>query len=129
MLIEPDRSLAKQYWSVLEEAGHEVIICLSGQLAIVAADEQTPDVVILELLLKKHNGIEFLYEFSSYPEWQSVPIIIQTLVPHEKVQGAPALKQVNLKKYIYKPSSSLKTLVQAVDETLQKNKVAVQKHS
>lgn len=114
LLIEPNRALAKQYWQVLEQSGHEVIICLNGQMAIMAADEQTPDVVVLELQLKKHNGVEFLYEFRSYPEWQSVPVIIQTLVPEDEFKGATALPHLNIYKYLYKPTSSLKALTDAV---------------
>jgi DNA-binding response OmpR family regulator len=120
LLIEPNRNLAKQYWTVLEQAGHEVIICLNGQMAIGAADEQTPDIIILELQLKKHNGIEFLYEFRSYPEWQSVPVIVHSMVPQENLQGAAALPLLKLVNYLYKPASSLKKLVQAVDEALAK---------
>lgn len=123
LLIEPNRILAKQYWTVLEQAGHEVIICLNGQMGIGAADEQTPDLVILELQLKKHNGIEFLYEFRSYPEWQNVPVIAHTMVSEDKLAGASVLPLLGLSNYIYKPVSNLQKLVQAVDEALAKKPV------
>jgi DNA-binding response OmpR family regulator len=118
LLIEPNRILAKQYWRVLEDAGHEVIICLNGQMAIMAADEQTPDLVVLELQLKKHNGIEFLYEFRSYEEWQHVPVVVQTLVPEEAFRGAAALPHLNISHYLYKPASNLQALVDAVTAAL-----------
>ncbi len=123
LLIEPNRMLAKQYWTVLEQAGHEVIICLNGQMGIGAADENTPDLVILELQLKKHNGIEFLYEFRSYPEWQNVPVIAHTMVAENKLEGAAVLPLLGLSAYIYKPTSNLKNLVQSVEDALVKKPI------
>jgi DNA-binding response OmpR family regulator len=119
LLIEPDRLLAKHYAGVLRAAGHEVICCLTGQSAIQAADEHTPDVVILELQLKGHNGVEFLYEFRSYPEWQSIPVIVQTLVPPQVLENIAAVPLLGIAAYLYKPTSNLEKLTDAVADLLQ----------
>lgn len=118
LLIEPNRLLARQYWAALEKAGHEVVICTTGHEAVFAADEQTPDVIVLELHLKRHNGVEFLYEFRSYPEWQSVPVIVHSLVPQETVVNAATWHLLDVAKYIYKPQASLAKLVDAVGDVV-----------
>ena len=118
LLVEPNRLLAKQYWAALEKVGHEVIICVNGHEAIFAADEQTPDVVVVELQLKGHNGVEFLYEFRSYPEWQRIPVVVQSLVPAEEVTAAATWSLLGISAYLYKPTTKLAKLVAVVDDLL-----------
>lgn len=118
LLIEPDRILAKHYAAVLEAAGHIVTACITGQAAIQAADEQTPDLVVLELQLKGHNGVEFLYEFRSYSEWQHTPVVVHTLVPELAMDGISTVALLNIQTYLYKPTTSLRQLTDAVDEAL-----------
>lgn len=118
LLIEPDRILAETYDKALASAGNQVITCASAQSAIMAADHEAPDIVILELQLVEHSGVEFLYEFRSYPEWQHVPIIIQTLVPpNEFSENRHLLKnELGVQQYLYKPRANLRDLLRAVNE-------------
>jgi DNA-binding response OmpR family regulator len=118
LLIEPDRVLADTYRSALHSAGHKVLMCASAQSAIFAADSRKPDIVILELQLIEHSGIEFLYEFRSYPEWQDIPVIIHSNVPPaEFAQSKQILeKALGIDGYYYKPLTSLRTLLRAVED-------------
>jgi DNA-binding response OmpR family regulator len=117
LLIEPDRLLAKTYLQALESAGHTVQVCATAQTAVFCADDQQPDAVIMELQLVGHSGIEFLYEFRSYADWQEVPVIIATNVPAGEFSGSWQLlkKELGVGSYFYKPLLSLKTLLAAVD--------------
>jgi DNA-binding response OmpR family regulator len=120
LLIEPDKILAETYRQALEQAGHSVSISHTAQSAVHFADESIPDVVVLELQLAGHSGVEFLYEFRSYPEWQHVPLILHTLVPPQALRiSEQLLDQLHISAYFYKPSTSLRKLVRAVNETLQ----------
>jgi DNA-binding response OmpR family regulator len=118
LLIEPDRLLADTYRQALEAASHKVIMCASAQSAIFAADTVMPDVVILELQLVDHSGIEFLYEFRSYPEWQQVPVLIQSTVPAREFDNSWDLlkTQLGVTAYHYKPLTSLQTLISSVND-------------
>lgn len=120
LLIEPDRLLAETYARSLTEAGHQVMTCSGAQAAIMAADQQCPDVVILELQLIEHSGVEFLYEFRSYPEWQAIPVIIQTGVPPGEFSGNEQLlkSELGVRVYLYKSVTSLQQLIAAVGDHL-----------
>lgn len=119
LLLEPDRILAEIYGRALSSEGHQVVPCASAQAAVLAADQQRPDVVLLELQLIEHSGIEFLYEFRSYAEWQSIPVIIHTHVPpSEFATQWQVLKQLGIGAYLYKSHASLKQLSRTVDEQL-----------
>jgi DNA-binding response OmpR family regulator len=116
VLLEPDRMLAETYGQSFESEGHSVTPCASAQAAIMAADQQQPDIVILELQLIEHSGIEFLYEFRSYIDWQTVPVIVHSHVPaHEFATNSRLLsEQLGVNQYLYKPFTSLSTLLQAI---------------
>ncbi len=120
MLIEPDRLLAESYVQALQAAGHEVNAASGAQAAIMAADAIRPDIVVLELQLVEHSGIEFLYEFRSYPDWQGVPVLIHTHVPAAEFNDSWKLlkDELGVRDYLYKPHTSLKRLTASVNEHL-----------
>lgn len=120
LLIEPDHSLAWAYRSALESAGHGVLMSTSAQTAVDAADEVRPDAVIMELQLVAHSGIEFLYEFRSYADWQNVPVIILSKVPPAEFNqcGRTMREHLGVSEYCYKPQTDLKQLLRVVMNTL-----------
>lgn len=93
LLIEPDAILAGTYVAALEASRHTVVWAQTAQQAVFAADEQKPDVVVLEMQMARHNGVEFLYEFKSYPEWQGIPVIILTSLPVIDLENLAVLRR------------------------------------
>lgn len=120
LLIEPDRILGETYQHVLQSAGYEVTLVAGAQTAVASADKKRPDLVILELQLVEHSGIEFLYEFRSYPDWQDIPVLIHSQVPPiEFSDNLELLKnELNVVNYLYKPQTKLSKLVEVVAEQM-----------
>ena len=118
LVIEPDAVLATTYAEALMQAGYQPVVAATAQSAIHAADEQLPDLIILELQLAAHNGIEFLHEFRSYPEWQDVPVIINSYTPPQEYQQVQETLATTLgvRAFLYKPRISLQLLLRAVAE-------------
>lgn len=119
LLLEPDTILGHTYATALGQSSHKVIWCQTAQDAISDIDVHLPDIVVLELQLALHNGIEFLYEFRSYADWHHIPVIILSHVP----PGLQAISDVlwdhlNVVAYHYKPMTKLVDLIKSVDSTL-----------
>jgi CheY-like chemotaxis protein len=115
LLVEPDRLQARAYGMAFERSGHTMVHARTAQAAVQATDEQMPDVVVLELQMPGHNGVEFLYEFRSYPEWLQIPIILHTFVPLRELAHAAALKnELGVRRILYKPTTTLTTLCETV---------------
>jgi CheY-like chemotaxis protein len=120
LLVEPDKVQARTYVAALERVGHSIAHATGAQSAVQAADAQTPDIVVLELQLPGHNGVEFLYEFRSYPEWLRVPVLLHTFTPpHELSFAATLQKELGVRRILYKPTTTLADLCAAVYETAQ----------
>ena len=108
LMIEPDHILGDVYKNHLEKFNYRVRLCNDVQQAINDIDALEPDLIILELKMKGHNGYEFLYELRSYPEWQNIPVIIHSMIPEGDTgldQGSKA--ELGIVEYLYKPTSSL----------------------
>ncbi len=120
LLIEPDLILAMTARKFLENLGHEVHWRADAQSAINSADETAPDVVVMELQLAQHSGMEFLFEFRSYPEWQRVPIIVISDLPPKQLNiSSPAWKQLDIAAYFYKPKAKLVHIANAIDKAVE----------
>jgi DNA-binding response OmpR family regulator len=120
LLVEPDYKLARIYKKALEEHGHTVDLANTAQTGVMSADNQKPDLVILELQLVEHSGIEFLYEFRSYNEWQGIPVIVHSQVPPGEFNGSWQVltDELGVQEYMYKPKTSLKQLTNKIDALL-----------
>lgn len=120
LFIEPDKVLGKVYSDYFRSLGYDVILEMHAQDAIYAADVQKPDIVILELQLAQHNGIEFLQEFRTYPEWSEIPLIVHTLVPPDRCQlDSFTCRDFGICHVLYKPATSLSKLRRVIDTVSQ----------
>jgi len=120
LLIEPDRPLAKTYEAAFKQAGHKVRTAKTAQEAIHDADTATPDAVVLELQLVGHSGVEFLYEFRSYSDWQDIPVLLHTNIPYLEIEDGWSIlsDHLGVAEYKYKPTTNLETLVNTVNQII-----------
>ena len=118
LLIEPNTLLAKSYIQALHHAGHTVAHATGAQAAIDAADKQMPDIVIVEIQLPQHSGIEFLHEFRSYAEWINVPVVVNTALSPARMMLAkkPLKRDLGVMEILYKPRATLQDLVRLTRE-------------
>lgn len=116
LIIEPSRDLAAVLAKALKRKGFAPAIAHSAQEAIETADKTNPQLVIMELIIPMHNGLEFIHEFRSYAEWLDIPIIIYSqLAPSELGISEKMLGEMGITKHFYKPTTSLSELAEAVE--------------
>lgn len=120
LLIEPDKILADVYQNALSSTGLNVEKAYNAQQGIILADNENPDLVICELQLVDHSGVEFLYEFRSYVDWLKIPIIIFSIVPPYEFSSCQIglKRELGVESYLYKPQTNLHRLLEVVGATL-----------
>lgn len=117
LLVEPDKILGGATVGSLQDRGHRVVWHRSGQSALDSLDQQMPDVIIIEIQLGIHNGIEFLYELRSYPEWQNIPVIVHTINDHVTDRHfSVSFEELGVETVLYKPRTTAHQLGQAVGQ-------------
>lgn len=120
LLIESDKILANNISKFLKKSGHNIDWQVDPQVALDSADKALPDMIILDMVLASRGGLEFLYEFRSYPDWQSLPIVLLSNLSPEDLKGElGGFEHLNIAAYHYKPSTSLNELSQTIDRVLQ----------
>lgn len=120
ILLEPDRILSRQYEDFMSDKGVNIETCSDAQSAIMLADKNKPALVVLELLLREHSGIEFLHEFRSYSDWSQVPVIVHSSVPQYSFGvNDQTWRDMGVVEYFYKPTTKLIKLHRAIREYIE----------
>ena len=119
LLIEADALQAASAVKLLQKAGHSVDWQVDPQEALDRADEHLPELIIMDIMLAGHSGVEFLYEFRSYPDWHQIPVVIFCSLSAEELKEAlSGFEHLKLEAYHYKPSTTLAELAATVERTL-----------
>ena len=122
LILEPDHLLAGSLEHYFASANMTTSIHSDPQMAISSADRRRPDIVVAELQLAGRSGVEFLYEFRSYPDWQDLPaIIFINFHPEQMTEYAGVLDELNIQTCLYKTTSGLPELLQSVLQALPKH--------
>ncbi len=115
LVIEPDKILAKAYVQQFLLSDIDVQVVYDGHMAVAEIDKQKPDVILLELQLAGHSGIDLLNELRSYEDWADIPVIINSAVPQESFNADESTWQrLAVVRYFYKPKTDMKQLIGAV---------------
>jgi DNA-binding response OmpR family regulator len=76
MLVDDSRTVAWIVREALEGEGYSVRCVYNGQEALEHLAERKPDLVILDILMPKMNGLEVLSKIKGSSETASVPVIM-----------------------------------------------------
>lgn len=76
LLIDDDSVLLKLYSTRLEADGHKVVTATNGEIGLQHLTTYEPDVIVLDLLMPKMNGFEFLESISKNPKLKAIPKIV-----------------------------------------------------
>jgi DNA-binding response OmpR family regulator len=101
LVVEDDPSIAIGLRINLESEGYEVSVADDGERGIELARALDPDLIILDVMLPKRNGLEVLHDLRA--EGRMVPIIILSAKSAEmdKVAGL----ELGAEDYVAKPFS------------------------
>jgi len=116
LLVEDDEILIRMYRTKLERENFEVDIARDGEEGLTKIGEFKPDIVLLDIVLPKLNGVEILKRIKATPELKEIPVLILTNVSI----GANVKEclESGALGYIIKSNSTPNHLIQKVRATL-----------
>lgn len=76
LFVEDEKVVLDHYKKSLVGAGYQVIEASDGEEGLRLAEEKKPDLVILDLLLPKKDGMTVLKELRLKPWGRRMPVII-----------------------------------------------------
>ena len=84
LLVDDEPSILKVVSKRLEVEGYQVSMAVEGQEALVKAQTERPDLIILDLMLPKLNGYEVCTMLKQDTRYQRIPIMLFTAKAQEK---------------------------------------------
>jgi adenylate cyclase len=78
LLVDDDEVVRRGVRQALEPIGWQVTEAENGQVAVEAITAARPDVIILDLMMPKMDGFEFLDELRRRSDWQGIPVVVIT---------------------------------------------------
>jgi len=119
LVVEDDAVLRDVLMEKLKVAGYNVIGAEDGEIAIVKIKEETPDMVLLDILMPKKDGMEVLEDMNKDSEMKKIPvIIISTSGQPVEVERAKSLGARDfLVKAIFDPSEVLSKVEKILADT------------
>lgn len=103
LIVEDDKHISKLVRYNLEKAGFECQTTITGEEALVILDEQSIDLVILDIMLPKMDGLETCKQIKQDTNLSHIPIIMLT-AKGEEVDRIVGL-ELGVDDYIVKPFS------------------------
>src|SRR4029077_14647350 len=76
LLAEDDRFLRRACETKLKQAGFDVRVAVDGEEALTFAREQAPDLMLLDLLMPKRDGLSVLKALKADTATSAIPIVI-----------------------------------------------------
>jgi CheY-like chemotaxis protein len=78
LLVDDDDLVRRSVRMALEPIGWRVTEAENGRLALDSLMASRPDVIILDLMMPKMDGFEFLDELRARPDWRDIPVVVIT---------------------------------------------------
>jgi CheY-like chemotaxis protein len=120
LLVEDSKFLRIVNGRALAKAGYEVSTAADGEEALRIANDELPDVILLDMLLPKLSGPEVLQALKSNPATMTIPVIVLSSLSQK---NEVKLKQAGAVEYLEKASLDLEKhpdrLAEAVETVLQ----------
>ena len=76
LIVEDDEVLLRALYLVLREDDYTIMTASDGDTGLKMAGRMKPDIIILDLLLPKMNGFDFLKYIKATPTLKAVPIVV-----------------------------------------------------
>ncbi|HYC79785.1 MAG TPA: response regulator, partial [Candidatus Binatia bacterium] len=118
LIVEDEDALAEVLADALETEGYKVQVCDNGEDGLKVALEKNPDLILLDMLMPKKNGMTMLTELRKSQKPPISPVIFFTnLNQLDKIASAV---EEGAEGYMIKAETSLEEIVKKVDEFFEK---------
>lgn len=120
LITEDDVFLINIYATKFEKSGYDVLIAENGEKGVAVVSKTIPDIILLDILMPKMNGLEFLEYLKKHDDFKSIPVILLTnLSQKDDVKKGLSLGAVD---YLVKAHFMPSEVVAKVEDILKKKK-------
>lgn len=116
LVVEDDKAIAEVYEMKLQFEGFNVIIANNGLEALSTIKETVPDLILLDIIMPKMNGFDFLSQLKKDPANQNIKVIIMSNLGQDidRKRG----EELGAVEYIVKSDSNIDEILEKITKHL-----------
>lgn len=112
LIVDDEPNIVTALEFLLQRSGYEVQVATNGQEALAALERDTPDVVLLDVMMPLKSGYEVCQRMRERPEWRQVKIVMLSAKGREAEVSKGLAVGADL--YVTKPFST-RELIEQID--------------
>lgn len=105
MIIDDNKEFLEELKEMLTLNGYDTSAFPDGTSALGMVSKIKPDVILLDLKLRRKSGFQIAYELKSFPKTANIPIIAMTAFYIEK-EHTIIMKMCGIQECLIKPFDS-----------------------
>jgi len=117
LLVDDDSLLVRMYQKKLENDGYTIATADDGDVALTCVAEFKPDLILLDIMMPKVNGLQVLTKLKENKSTSNIPVILLTNVGGSEEDIARGL-ELGAVAYLVKASNRPVAVVEKVKEIL-----------
>lgn len=116
LIVEDDEVLLRALYLMFHSEGYTVASATDGETALETSIRLRPAIVLLDLILPKLSGIDFLKTFKSHTELKDIPVVVlSNLGDTATIENAKTLGAID---YYIKSDTDISVLYDKVKKYL-----------
>ena len=116
IVAEDDKLISGSLCEALKSQGFEATPAYDGEEAVAKAKEVHPDIMLLDIMMPKLDGISVLWEIKANPDLAGIPVIVLTNIGD--VETISKIVEAGAADYLLKSDQSVDDIVQKVKDVL-----------
>lgn len=126
LIVDDDPDILEGILTILEDQPYRLATARDGKKCLEMIAEETPDLLILDLLMPRLDGWGVIRELRSEPRYANLPIMILTTVIEDASRRRYELETgmaMDVQDYVQKPAKPA-DLIQRIERLLQTQREA-----
>lgn len=118
LLVDDDPLVIRMYQNKLTKDGYAVKIASNGEEALIQVMKERPDLILLDIMMPKMNGVETLKALKGEEKTKGIPVIILTNLD-DNPEDVETAKNLGALDYVVKANITLKVLSEKIKKVLE----------
>ncbi|MDE2311882.1 MAG: response regulator [Patescibacteria group bacterium] len=116
VVAEDDKLISGSLCDALKAAGYNPVPAYDGEEAVAKCKEAAPNLLLLDIMMPKLDGISVLWELKANPATANVPVVVLTNIGD--VETISKIVEAGAVDYLLKSDQSVDDIIQKVKDVL-----------